>query len=683
MPGRPAPRRRDRSGVDEPQTWRPGPLIWAAASLTGCAVLAFLLWLGWSVYVVVHGVPSGFPYDPDRRCAQLGFSCGAISNFLTSGLLLALASFFVLWRLFSVLRWYRARARSDSRELVPTAGSIIDEVVGRDELCKVVMADLRERRTRPHILVGGVGTGKTAVLVRLTELLADKRAVPVPVRLRDASEALDFERLAQERFLSEVNPRLISTAEGETVWRRLRKDRRIVVLADGLEEALIGTIAEQERDNIIRAAIRRAHQQHLPLVIASRPHDPLRATDAAILALEPLSYEAALAYIGSDGAGEDERRLAWIVETADAAEAPLYLQITRELQVRGLLDPSSEGRDGVVDTRGVDRSRLRLALLETWERALVSGYLREDIPLNSAERTAAIEYLSALACAGLKRDRLEVEFDDLRTAAGLTAEVQARLARIDQDTPHGGRVWNIDVRLAAAWAAQLDIVELRGDSVRFPHSLMQAYLGSRLLDVALQDRAFWQEAMERPGPGREFLIALVLRSRAAGSRDGWWQHQAGRKAAGKGRRPRDGEPPAAAPLSPAVPLRQAAARRDDNKVLDIYAAAFEIDCDAPEPDHAAIAREIRDRWTDIHAQDPRTLEEGKITLVRRFGEAARRIDGRRSRDQRLDAPAYRQLYDIACAERAYKVQLAAALEIGSGGDSAYLAVSDVLAAPCP
>src|SRR5437899_10585053 len=98
MFGGPRLRRRDRSGVDEPQAWRPGPLIWAATILTGLAVLAFLVLLGWSVYVIVHGVPSAFPFDPDRRCARLGFSCGAISNLLTSGLLLALASFFVLWR---------------------------------------------------------------------------------------------------------------------------------------------------------------------------------------------------------------------------------------------------------------------------------------------------------------------------------------------------------------------------------------------------------------------------------------------------------------------------------------------------------------------------------------------------------------------------------------------------------
>src|ERR1019366_2952704 len=190
-----------------------------------------------------------------------GFSCGAVSNVLTSGVLLVLASVFLLWRLYILLRRYRVRALSGSRELVTTAGAILDDVVGRDELCKVVIAYLHDRGTRPHVLVGGVGTGKTAVLVRLTELLADKHAIPVPIRRREPGAELDFEDLARERFLNEVNQQLLSSAEGETIWRRLRKDGKIVVLADGLEEALVGTTAEQERDNIIRAAIRKAHQE--------------------------------------------------------------------------------------------------------------------------------------------------------------------------------------------------------------------------------------------------------------------------------------------------------------------------------------------------------------------------------------------------------------------------------------
>jgi len=700
--GGPRPRRRDRSGVDEPARWRSRRSVRIATLITGLAAFAFILWIGWVVYLyVVRNGPSGATFDPDRRCAALGFSCGVATNIIASGVLVAFASSFLLWRLFGLQRRYRIKAREDSRELVPTAGAIIDQVVGRDELCMAVMTDLHDRTTRPHVIVGGVGTGKTAVLVRLTEYLAEKRAIPVPIKLRDATTELDFEGMARTRFLNEVNPGLISSAEGETIWRRLRKDGKIIVLADGLEEAIVGTPAEPERDNIIREAIRRAHQHHLPLVIASRPHDPLRATDAAILNLEPLSFEAALAYIGSDGTSEDERRLAWIVETADVVEAPLYLQITRELHVKGLLEPTSAGQQGVVDTRGVDRSKLRLSLLETWERALISGHLREEIPLNRAERQAALEQMSALACAGLRADKLEVEFET-ELGPHLQAEIAHRLARIDEQTGQAPGVRNIDVRLAAAWAAQLNLVEVRGHGVRFPHSLMQAYLGSRLLDTALRDPDYLAQALQYPRPGREFIIALVLRSRAA---DLTGRAGAERTADRSGRtRARPDGPSAATTTGDArlrrsrrvratepdsdqpdflAPLRASAATRDDNKVLDMYAAALEIDCVSDAPQHEDIATEIRGRWSRIHAQDPRTLEEGKLALVHRFGEAARMIDNRqRSGDQIRALPAYPQLYAIGCSDSSYPVQLAAAQEIGAGGETAYEELRDIVTAPC-
>ena len=676
-------RRSDRSGVDEPAPWRSRRSVRVVTALTVLAGVLFLLWLAWVGYLFfARGGPSGLAFDPDRRCTTLSFSCGILTNLLASVVLVALASSFLLWRLFGLQRRYRARARDESRELVPTAGAIIDKVVGRDDLCKAVMADLHDRGVRPHVLVGGVGTGKTAVLVRLTELLAEKRAIPVPVKLRDATTELDFQVLARERFLSEVNPGLLSGTEGETIWRRLIKDRKIIVLADGLEEALV---ADPERDNIIRAAIRKAHQQHLPLVIASRPHDPLRATEAAMLTLEPLSYEAALAYIAGDRTGEDERRLAWIVETAEVIEAPLYLQITRELQVKGLLEPASAGQHGVVDTRGVDRSRLRLGLLQTWERALIRGHLREEVPLNRSERHAAIEHLSALACAGLKLDRLEVEFDDLQDAS-FTAEVQRRLAAIDEQAGPGTSVLNVDTRLAAAWAAQLDLVELRGNSIRFPHSLMQAYLGSRLLDTAWQDPAYVAAAVQHPKPSRELLIALVLRSRA-GEAPASPRSVAGSRRSDPAARPRQSRR-----VKPAPPpgqsdyvgaLRQAATGRDDNKVLDIYAAALEVDSVAAEPEHVTIAAEIGSRWTRIHAQDPRTLEEGKIAVVHRFGEAARAMEERRRLGENCPAPAYPQLYAIGCTERSYPVQVTAAQELGVSGFAAYAALRDVLEAPCP
>src|SRR5829696_1415956 len=361
-----------RSVVDSRRTHRRQPTINQGASWHGNRLSihvarylsyagAFLLivWVG-SAISVLFTSNRGFMFNLDDRCAEASLSCATVAGFLTPLLSIALASaVFLVARLRRVRRPYARRARERPSEVVKTAGTIIGDVVGRDELCQVLIEDLRHRATRrPHVIVGGVGTGKTALLVQLTKQLADAGAVPVPVGLRTAHGGLDFRELARERFMSEAGGRLVADTDAEKAWRHLLRNDQIVVLADGLEEALIDG---KDRDAVIRLAIHRANKDKLPLIVASRPHDPLREMEAAIIDLEPLSEEAALDYIQPTDRGMSERRLDWVVET------PLYLQITRQLHQAALTEYVSTSRDGgQLDTRSVDRAELRLRLLDTW-----------------------------------------------------------------------------------------------------------------------------------------------------------------------------------------------------------------------------------------------------------------------------------------------------------------------------
>jgi NACHT domain len=696
---------RGRRSVERTQSWRhSSPLIMAVRIATAVIAVIFFAWIARAILVVIRNDPGRVPLNLEDACANTDLSCDAISNSLTPILTIVLASaVFLFYRLSRVHRPYLKRAKVRPKEIVETAGQIIGEVVGRDELCQVVIRDLRDRDTRrPHVVVGGVGTGKTALLVRLTELLAKRGAVPVPVRLRDAQDQLDFRELARRRFLADADVSLLSDAEGEKVWRQLCRDDRVVVLADGLEEALIEGDAEKERDNRIRLALRRAHQDGLPLVVASRPHDPLRGMEASIVELEPLSEEAALDYIQPVSSPEEEQRLDWIVETADVAETPLYLQVTRQLHRAGLLAYVSPTRDEEwFDIRSVDRAALRFGLLDTYARALVRGHFPSGVPLSPEERNATLEQLSALACIGLKKDRLYVAFDDVESRqsplgtgvatvrarpAQVASWVRARLrlppsrpdpaappypaiaAEVEQRLEVLGR--RSDFRLAATWGTQLGLVEAGGDGVRFPHSIMQAYLGSRLIDVAMTDDRYRSEALENPG--RELLIALVLRSRAE-AREEAASSEAGsrrmsRRPGGTRRRHRD-------------QLRDAARQRTDVKALDLYAAAFEIDSTVDIPVHQQLAAELHDRWPVISARDPGTLEEAKLNLVHRFGDAARQIVQRRAELASPATPAYLELYRISCAEPSYPIRLAAAQEIGAGGDEALQALEGELGPP--
>jgi len=657
--------------------------------------LILLVAVGWSLYVVILGRPAALlGFSADTACRNTGFSCDILAGTLGPLFSLLFASaLFLLVRLWLVRRPYVRKAREMPHEVVETAGSMIGEVVGRDELCHVMIEDLRNRDTRrPHVIIGGVGTGKTALLVRLTKLLADRGAVPVPVRLRDAQDSLDFRELARRRFIADANAALLSDAEGEKVWRQLWKNDRVVVLADGLEEALIeGTVAK-ERDNLIRLAIHQANERRLPLIIASRPHDPLRETDAAIVELEPLSEEAALQYLQRGYTGEDERRLDWVVETADVAETPLYLNITRQLQRAGLMEYVTPRQDNRrLDTRSVDRAELRLRLLETWLEALIDGHFATGVPLSRDDRQATVEQLSVLACIGLRRDRLQVRFDDfeiLRKRSSppvIITEVERRLAGL-------GR--RFDIRLAATWGTQLGLVEARGNGVRFPHSIIQAYLGSRLIDVAMADKEYRSKALK--DPGRELLIALVMNSRA--------KPQVSRRS-DAAPSPERTEAAATAPAAAAAPaaavaaapaaaaaaaadhrfrdlLYEKASAHHDVKALYLHAAALQIDSVDQVPAHGDIADEIASCWRSLWAQDQRSLDEAKINLVRRFGEAARTVAEQRRSDPDYPAePAYLQLYHIAVSEPSYAIRVESVQEIGSGGDEAFEALRGVLGPP--
>src|SRR5260370_36103089 len=107
-------------------------------------------------------------------------------------------------------------------------------------------------------------------------MLAKRRAIPVPIRLRDA-DTLDFSALAKDQFMETVNERLASAGEGEEAWRRLLQDGPIGVLADGLEEALSTAPDAEERDSKIRIAIRKGSHQRLPFLIAAPPRTQPRA----------------------------------------------------------------------------------------------------------------------------------------------------------------------------------------------------------------------------------------------------------------------------------------------------------------------------------------------------------------------------------------------------------------------
>lgn len=720
-----------RRGVTRPRRWWNPPLTTALVGVVALLTAGLFVWCFVAVLDLTGRKWLVDSFGPQELCKKdNAAACDAISGVVMPVLVLAASTLlFLSWRLWQVRRFCTYQARREPGRLVQTAGSLMGEVVGRDQLCNAIMTNLGDKKVRrPHVIVGGVGVGKTALLVRLAQKLAAAGAVPIPIRLRDAQgeEKLDFDEMALARFRDIVGSKVRSEGEIDRIWKWLRQRAdRIVVLADGLEEAFGQDHLSGRRDNLIRDAIRRAGQDGLPLVIASRPHDPLRAMQAAVSELEPLSNEAALRYIARSGSWRsDPTLLDRIVEATNMAESPIYLKIAKDLHSKDLLEPLWTG-GGDLDLQLHDSWQLRAELMETWIHALVDGDVHPELPIDHDTRLAVVEYVSALACIGLASDSADVNLADLTSDQEWNRRVARKLDQrmTDlrwtpsrpgrehpcQETGTGADWWmgpRVDVRIAATWGTRMGLVHEDGDKVRFQHSIVQAYLGSRFLDKMFENSAVdgtpathLTRALRRGG--RELLIALTLYSRS----------QKGRCTC---REAPAGEAPCPVYLMCELLKRQAKnlltdaerARKIAEQLtetsagngepdergsprlrsLEIYGAAVEIDSVGSAPKQHDLISEILDDWKRLgQDEDPTRLREAKLALVRQCGTAVRRVAAAQSRNPEYEHPAYPPygvLYRIGRKETDRGVREALVKEIGAGGEPAYQALCDRLSAPC-
>lgn len=183
-------------GYGKARPWRVRKSGWyylsLAATVLGALILLFLAMT--ALVTLVNDKTFWTPVEGlDELCTKSGHACSVLQSLIMPFLTLSLATVaYLSFRFTRVRREYLRRAREESHELVETAGGIFGRVVGRDQLCEVLMEDQRDSRfRRTHVVVGGVGTGKTALIVLLTEQLARRKALPVPLRLRNAEKGLD------------------------------------------------------------------------------------------------------------------------------------------------------------------------------------------------------------------------------------------------------------------------------------------------------------------------------------------------------------------------------------------------------------------------------------------------------------------------------------------------------------
>ncbi|GAA4316602.1 hypothetical protein GCM10023086_39060 [Streptomyces venetus] len=675
--------------------------------------MAFVAWMVWGIVELLSPAPRK-PGPFEKGCTGHPLACSGLASGATTLFLFALtALLFLVVAYWPVKRKYLKTVRNNPHGVVPTAGRIFGEVVGRDALCHTILKEVTSKENpRPQLIMGGAGAGKTAVLLKLAEKLAKERYIPVPIRLREKQaretkdrENLDFEALGEQRFYEIIRTRsriMPFTVDPKKLWQKLRNNGRIVVLADGLEELLISDGIGSGRDILIRDAVQRANEQNLPLVIASRPHDPIRGINASLIDLEPLNEEEALDYLRSsqDHSTEDEQRLKYVVRVARVVESPLYLQLMKELCDQGLTKHLRyREADTDLDTRSHEiLTNQRLHLLKTWVHAVSDGMLYRHVQISTDVRRKVIDQISLLACIGLQRDSVVVEFRYLFEERPETREPLEDCTEVKDELKKLQTTSGIGRELATTLGAKLGLVEPYGDGLRFPHSIMQAYLGSRMMHIALspdyiQD-AMWKqvEGEKHLDVGNEFLLALSMYAYSHGTSFGATGERLEREKEALLRK-----------LEPWYErlnfdegfdtFEKAMRGADPSKVLEVFIHAFEIDSEMGGARFACIAERLVDWIKNKQSEekivtDQWTIGQAKLRLARSLAttlhnleDSRAQYEGMRQRNEKAEVleeglrKGYEALNAIAGTDRSHGIRLAAVQEFADSGTKAISTLS--------
>ena len=430
------------------------------------------------------GLAFGWIYLHKSDCSKI--SCAFPLGVVTTGFVAAagIVAFFVTTRTLA-LRSYLKVVRQRGWMLLDMPEGWLDEndaPVPRDDLAKAVAFELRagnaqngaDRNAQRQYLSGSPGSGKTTFLLGLAKWLAARGAVPVLVPLHDETPPLDLAALARERFLRAVGGGPFADAAADRLWRQLCLSHRVVILADGLDEAAQSAPTLPLAD-LVRPQPARDLGWRLPIAISARPSalaDKAR-TRAFDLSVWPLEQDDVIDYLSKapDLQGRESERL---VELLGLRTEPFYLQV-----LTGAL--GEPGADELLDQlEFVDGSR-ELA------RVRLLAYYFDSALKARAERSDQPNFEEALRVAS------QVALDALLEGDSTTSG----------DDGGGSAERTLRERRALTVASRLGILEIRqvdGErDVRFSHPIVRAYLASAQMQTKPRpnsgDSVFWRKLL--------------------------------------------------------------------------------------------------------------------------------------------------------------------------------------------
>lgn len=285
--------------------------------------------------------------DQQAKAHEVGVNL--LEHILVAALVAAAAFYWVLGlKRQRALTRYRRLAQEKPWELVEWSRGQAPLV--RRATCKL-LADGIERSTEPAVAVvqGRAGTGRTSFLVGLVQDLAERNLIPIPVLVnRDGSFPLD---LARETFRQSVDEVLSSDQQADEIWHRAKATRDVVVLVDGLDDEVVGTLWRDD-GLAFRKTIKSLRDQRIAVVLATTQDLPLGDVTPLREDLDLFSLDEAVRYVTGALKATEERddALAALARQRDPVDgfliAPFYLDLVVRLERAGIrLHDLPEHRD--------------------------------------------------------------------------------------------------------------------------------------------------------------------------------------------------------------------------------------------------------------------------------------------------------------------------------------------------
>jgi hypothetical protein len=589
------------------------------------------------VWAVALGIVIGlvlvtvFALHENSACDSHPFACNLSTEIIGTGIVAGIGALFFVWKLRRIVRSFAdvVREHSDSLLGVEKPSSLAGRERYDDLFTQLARDLLTEQASRVQtglpnesapvqgkLITAGAGAGKTTALVYLAEFLARHQVVPIPISLRGQAEPVNLVELARQQFCSSVVTRTAFGDQGDRVLARLRARGQVVILADGLDEAMPGA-SRSQRELALTAAIRDALESRVAVVATWRSPDLGRELPLSRIELPHLKARDAVQFLCGDP--QADTPLAATIRAAELGETPFYLSIAEPLVAAGVLD----------DWAGGDMYGLRVALLDRYVDALCDGTvlpeaeLLPDATRAGGDRSLVIEGMSALALGMLKRRSASVPLNSVQEWVDDAASAADKAVNV-HGLVEGGR--------------SLGLFELGDQETgQFTHSVMQSYLASRVIrEGTVEVRRAIEEA-----PTHELRTALVMAAAWRRANEGAWDRQ------GRGE-------------SIARELIRASETTSDRSSLGLLATAAKIvvACDLGANYRDEIAGRAERSWDAADALP-------KLEAIAAF--------------EPMGAPAVYRVFRKALDDPDFRVARAAAKALADGGEAAYTELRPELA----